>query len=233
MNFLITSFFKEIDEPLTLLASRGLVLDNPQTEVEIHHITMLLTRATSMEGIHVSMLPGIAVHSSWPDGLDAVRNRTLAAVTDDQIPAERGLDLMEEVASAAAPQIVLCRFDDEGEYDALEKARDNLAPGSFILLDDENPLVVRSREAFEIGHLLAILACDTDKEGDLRDTFILDDTPDWSVTLGESLTYSLVNQCIVRAGPDRPEGKGFSFADLDHYGPRLQEAGQHLDTGSS
>jgi hypothetical protein len=111
----------------------------------------------------------------------------------------------------------------------LEKARDNLGPRSFILLDDDHPLITRSREAFEIGHLLAILACDIDKEGDLRDTFILDDTPDWSVTLGESLTYSLVNQCMVRAGPDKPEGKGFSFVDLDHYGARLQEAGQYLD----
>lgn len=156
MNFLITSFFKEMDEPLTLLKSRGLVLDNPRTAVEIDHITMLLTRATSMEGVHTPMLPGIAVHSSWPDGLDAVRNRTLAAVVDDQIPADHGLDLMEEVASAAAPQLVLCRFDDEGEFDALSKLRDTLAPHTFLLLDDDNPLIARSREAFEIGHLLAI-----------------------------------------------------------------------------
>ena len=69
MNFLLTTFFHKLTEPVLLLASRGLVLDNARTAQELEHITMLLTRASSMDWVHASMLPGIAVHVPWPAGL--------------------------------------------------------------------------------------------------------------------------------------------------------------------
>lgn len=230
MNFLITSFFKELDRPFPLLASRGLVLDNPRTEEELQRLAMLLARASSMDGDHASMLPGLAVHTPWPYGLEAVRARTLGSVVDDRIPRDTALTLMEAVARAAAPQHVICRFDDQGAYEELTESRRGLPARSFILLHHDNPLLTRSWEAFEIGQLLALVACDEEAEGTLGDAFILDDTHDWSVSLGEKLTMALLNRCLIST-----EGRastGFKFADFDHYSPRLAEAGRQLEIGS-
>jgi hypothetical protein len=227
MNFLLTTFFKDLTEPITLLESRGLVLDNPRSEKELDHVTQLLTRAFSMDGVHVSMLPGIAVHAPWPDGLDAIRARTLAAVTDDEIPAEAALALMAQIAQAAAPHHVICRFDDSGAYEELVEMRKDSPPNSFVLLHDDHPLVKRSREAFQLGHLIAVLACDEGDEDTLGLTFILDDTPDWSVELGELLASAMVARLLIstdRAGPG-----GWRFADLDYYSTRLAEIGGQLD----
>ncbi len=188
---------------------------------------MLLARASSMDGDHASMLPGLAVHTPWPYGLEAVRARTLDSVVDDQIPAETGLALMEAVAGAAAPQHVICRFDDGGAYEELKESRRSLPAHSFILLHHDNPLLIRSREAFQIGQLLALVTCDEEAEGTLGDAFILDDTHDWSVSLGDKLTMVLVNRCLLST-----EGRGstgFKFADFDHYSSGLAEAGGRLD----
>ena len=227
MNFLLTTFFHKLTEPVLLLASRGLVLDNARTAQELEHITMLLTRASSMDGVHASMLPGIAVHVPWPAGLDAVRTRTLDSVVDDRIPAEAALELMEQVARAAAPLQIICRFDDDGAYEELQEMRRGAPANSVVLLGDDNPLLTRSREAFEIGQLLALLACDEEADGTLGDAFLLDDTPDWSVELGERLTAALVDQCLISV--DKPERTGFKFADFEYYRARLAELGKRLD----
>lgn len=227
MNFLLTTFFNDLAEPLTLMASRHLLLDNPRTEQELDHITMLLTRASSMDGVHATMLPGIAVHVPWPEGLDSIRARTLDAVADDKIPAEAARHLMAEMVEAAAPQQVICRFDDSGAYDELLEIRSNSPANSFVLLHDDNPLLVRSREAYQIGQLIALLACDEEAEGALGETFILDDTPDWSVELGENLTAALVARLLIST--DRPGQAGYRFADLNYHSARLAEIGGRLD----
>lgn len=227
MNFLLTTFFQELSEPVMLVASRGLVLDNARTDEELEHVTMLLTRAASMDGVHVSMLPGIAIHVPWPAGLATVRTRTLDSVVDDQIPAEAALALMEEVARAAAPQQIICRFDDGGAYDELQEIRGSVPAKSVVLLSDDNPLLTRSREAFEIGQLLALLACDEDTEGTLGDAFILDHTPDWSTELGEKLAAALVTRCLISV--DKRGQTGFKFADFEYYSARLATVGRRFD----
>ncbi len=227
MNFLLTTFFHELSEPVMLLASRGLVLDNARTDEELERITMLLTRASSMDGVHASMLPGMAVHVPWPAGLETVRTRTLNSVVDDRIPAEAALALMEEVARAAAPQQIICRFDDDGAYEALQESRGSVPANAVVLLHDDNPLLTRSREVFEIGQLLALLACDEEAEGTLGDAFLLDPKPDWSVELGERLTAALVARCLISV--DKPGRTGFKFADFEYYSARLAEVGRRLD----
>jgi len=227
MNFLLTTCYQQLSDPVMLVPSRGLVLDNVRTDDEFAHVTMLLTRAASMDGVHFSMLPGIAVHGPWPAGLAAVRTRTLNSILDDHIPAEAALTLMEEVARAAAPQQIICRFDDGGAYDALQEIRASMSANEVVLLNDDNPLLTRSREAFEIGQLLALLACDEDSEGTLGDSFILDHTPDWSVQLGEKLAAALVARCLVSVG-DRGQ-TGFKFADFGYYSARLTAVGKQFD----
>jgi len=227
MNFLLTTFFHQLSDPVPLMASRGLVLDNARTREELEHITMLLTRASSMDGVHTSMLPGLAVHVPWPAGLDAVRTRTLDSVVDERVPAKAAVELMRQLGHAAAPLQIICRFDDDGAYTELQNMRRRAPPNSVVLLGDDNPLLTRSREAFEICHLLALLACDEEAEGALGDRFLLDATPEWSIELGERLSSALVARCLIST--DTSARTGYKFADFQHYRARLIEQGKRLD----
>jgi hypothetical protein len=228
VNFLVTTFFDALVEPVELVRSRGIVLDNPRTDEELDYAHSVLGRAVAAESSSRSTLVGIAAHSLWPDAFQDVRRSAWNEFDDDRIPHAVGEAMLDSLAEAAAAQIVLYRFDDEGATEGLRAAQSGLGRNEFVMLAEDSPLFVRASEAFQIGHLLSLLTVATEDEGELYETFLLSDTPEWSLGLGSSLASSLLSRCLISARPDEPDN-GLKFASLRYYQRLLMEAGRLLD----
>lgn len=229
MNFLLTTFFARLDEPMPLLASPALVLENLTDTDECERARRLFRRAVHLDGESVRIIPGLAAHATWPPGLGDLRRQIRELPEGGGIPADLGYELLDRLADEAIKDLVVCRFDDEGQAAYLKAETAELGADSFIMLDSDAPLISGANRAFRICNLMGLLVDDEKAEdsGGIRKSFLLGESLAWSAELGDNICRSLLNHGLYSI--DDRGATGFEFTDLDFFQDRLIQVARLID----
>lgn len=161
VDFLLTSYFYPLSEPLVLSPSFGFALDNPRTRDEIEAVEDYLHRA--YESGHDIRLPP---HSSeqYLTIEQALFNIRDAVAEEDAYVREAFTEYeQEQLFTFIARNWIVARFENQGHGDDLRRQhREYRAKGirTVTILEDDHPLV-RQREALaSYTYLLSLLLHD-------------------------------------------------------------------------
>ena len=162
MNFFLTTYIYPIEEPLELSKKLGFILDNPRTKEEINLV---------YENIKVSMDSPAEMYK-----YDNQYRIPIKEVNPDYVSLEASLKVfyqnsfkdkyIEEFYQKnkndsellqLAKMWIIARFDDEGTLTELKEDNLNDKENSFILLEEEHPLVKNSNNLISYSYLLSLL----------------------------------------------------------------------------
>jgi hypothetical protein len=174
MNFLLTNYIYPIREKILLSKSLGIYLDNPRTDKEIEAVTKYIYQAYSTESAFQFSEEIIS------DGIEKFLGEY--SKEDEYIDKFYTAHSQTKPYEILARMWIVARYDDEGQHDAItqegERLKEEGQRGFFFMLEEDNPILKKSRELLDYCHLVSLLIHTAQDYYEGR-SFILDTHEDW------------------------------------------------------
>lgn len=178
MNFLLTQYFYPLKEKKILSNKLKFTLDNPRTEEEISIVKEYIKKSNEGED-----------GNGWPPNNEAFGSDEFVTIentlnkfksnyesVDNYIKIFYEQNSQKDIYEFLAKLIVIIRFDDGDEYEALkmeyEKIRTNSIP-ALVLLSDDSKLITNSNLLIEYCYLLSLLT-HTSQNDYMGESFLID-----------------------------------------------------------
>lgn len=157
-----------------LSKSLGIYLDNPRTDKEIEAVTKYIYQAYSTESAFQFSEEIIS------DGIEKFLGEY--SKEDEYIDKFYTAHSQTKPYEILARMWIVARYDDEGQHDAItqegERLKEEGQRGFFFMLEEDNPILKKSRELLDYCHLVSLLIHTAQDYYEGR-SFILDTHEDW------------------------------------------------------
>lgn len=167
MNFILTRYIYPLENKRLLSDKLNICLDNPRTEEEIETVAEYLRYSQSAKHAEYGHHGRLPLDSEVKGKYDVL---TIEQVLHDFFRHYSSTDAFvkklheqsreEDVFRTLAKMWIVARYDDEGQIQALREESTQLVEEgqlSFIMLEDEHPIVKNSRILVNYSYLLSLL----------------------------------------------------------------------------
>lgn len=162
MNIILTQYIYPIESEIVLSDKLRLYFDNPRSEEEIETVKRYIKYSLGSPDKMYEYDRAMRLPISAPRHIVSIRQslKEFKAVNKKDEYKKRFLteNSSKDVFGLLAKMWIVLRYNDEGQFQSLkENKEDEKARKSFIILNEDNPILVNEKVANDFSHLLSIL----------------------------------------------------------------------------